>query len=431
MNIKDFFSSKKDGLRVGKIMESAPAEPDLTNSRHAEWVKNSSEQLTYLLKTPETASQFEDFIYKNVRDRIPVLFLLALKNALSKLLVNRLKEPLKVSVIFAIYKEKERMQEKSAAFPLGENFLEEKVKQLQWLFKDNPAITAKIIAVDDGCPEQSGKEAERIIKEKQLPGISVLYLEDAIKNKLDIVDSLKSTSESQKGGSIVYGMWHAANQNVDSQHVIVYTDADLSTHLGQTGLLIDPIVRKNKKAAIGSRREERSVSIKKGMRNYRGKLFIFLWKKMLPQLDFITDTQCGFKAFDSQIVNKITKDMIEKKFAFDIELLLRTVLMDKNAVEIVPIVWIDSDEASTTKALSPYLSMLKQVARMQEKYTRPTEEARAFAEFVLGLDENQFHYLLEHIPEVIKETDPKEFHKLKAIGPEDLQKIINSRTKER
>jgi len=35
-------------------------------------------------------------------------------------------------------------------------------------------------------------------------------------------------------------------------HVIAYTDADLSTHLGQLGLLIDPIVRGGRDAAIDS-----------------------------------------------------------------------------------------------------------------------------------------------------------------------------------
>ncbi len=38
-------------------------------------------------------------------------------------------------------------------------------------------------------------------------------------------------------------MWTAAAEDGSPDHVIAYTDADLSTHLGQLGLLIDPIVR--------------------------------------------------------------------------------------------------------------------------------------------------------------------------------------------
>jgi hypothetical protein len=50
--------------------------------------------------------------------------------------------------------------------------------------------------------------------------------------------------------------------------------------------------------AIGSRREPDSVVVKQGTRNDRGKLFIYLWKRMVPVLGDIIDTQCGFKAFD-------------------------------------------------------------------------------------------------------------------------------------
>ena len=428
MNNIQFFSSRENNKFIENLIQSTPEKPDLTETQHAEWVKNTSDQLIDLCKTVECLLDLENYIINATTGKdLPVLLILALKNARSKLYVNEISKPVKVSVIFALYKEIERMQEKSEKFPHGENFLEEKVKQMQWLFDDNPHISWQIIAVDDGCPEGSGKEVERIAQEKNLPGIKVLYLEEAIRQDIPVTHPLKDTKDSQKGGSIVYGMWHASKQATANKHVIAYTDADLSTHLGQTGLLMHPIINKHKKIAIGSRREKTSVSIKKGMRNHRGKLFIYLWKKMLPQMNFITDTQCGFKAFDSEIVHEITTDMIEKKFAFDIELLLRSALKDKNSIEIVPIVWIDSEEASTTTGLSPYLSMLKQIARMQEKYTRPSDEARKFASLVLEMNQAQFNYLLEHIPEEIIRRDPKEFDRFKDVKAEDLRRIIQNK----
>ena len=52
-----------------------------------------------------------------------------------------------------------------------------------------------------------------------------------------------------------------------------------------------------REAVIGSRREEASIVVKKGVRNLRGKLFIYLWKRLIPNLNYVVDTQCGFKAF--------------------------------------------------------------------------------------------------------------------------------------
>ena len=107
----------------------------------------------------------------------------------------------------------------------------------------------------------------------------------------------------------------------------------LSTHLGQVGLLLGPIVNEGKNVAVASRREANSVVIKKGSRNSRGKLFIYLWKQMVSNLSYVIDTQCGFKAFKKETILHIVEDMIEKKFAFDIELLLKSELQQANSIE--------------------------------------------------------------------------------------------------
>ncbi len=82
-----------------------------------------------------------------------------------------------------------------------------------------------------------------------------------------------------------------------ADRVVLFTDADLSTHLCQCGLLVEPVVCGGASAGIGSCREPTSVVVKQGKRNTRGKLFIYLRKRLIPQLRGIIDTQCGFKAF--------------------------------------------------------------------------------------------------------------------------------------
>ncbi len=361
--------NKTNNNYLQSIISTCPTKPDLTNIEHSEWVEKTSDELIRINKNQEKAKQLEDEIFsRNIQ--LPALFLLALKNCISRLYVLSLKSKIKVSVVFAIYKEHERMLTK-AEHPFGEDFIARKINQMEWLFNSKTQIDWELIIVDDGCPENSGKKAEEIISKKKLSNVQVLYLQDAIDKKLKVSSPMLTTADSQKGGSIAYGMWYAAQEKTKTPHIIIFTDADLSTHLGQTGLLLKPIIKNGKRSAIASRREKQSVTIKQGGRNNRGKLFIYLWKRLIPNINYIIDTQCGFKAFDKDTVVDIIDDLIEKKFAFDIELLLKTELLEHQSIEKVAIAWIDSEAASTTTDIQPYLPMLKAITFMREKYLAP------------------------------------------------------------
>lgn len=155
-------------------------------------------------------------------------------------------------------------------------------------------------------------------------------MQDAIDQRLPVAVGIETTKDSRKGGSIHYGMWTAAqnipNNNLDHS-VVIYTDCDVSTNLGLSGLLAHPTILGNKQAVVGSRREPSSVVVKTGTRNTRGKLFIYLWKQMFkPYLSNIVDSQCGFKGFRSSIVKELTETCRERQFAFDVELLLRVMV---------------------------------------------------------------------------------------------------------
>jgi hypothetical protein len=204
--------------------------------------------------------------------------------------------------------------------------------------------------------------------------------------------------------------------------VVVFTDADLSTHLGQTGLLVHPIVFGGQDAAIGSRREPASVVIKKGSRNDRGKLFIYLWKRMIGCLPEIIDTQCGFKGFRASTVNEIVPDMIEQKFAFDIELLIRTQLGRRGSIAKVPVAWIDSEALSTTTDIQPYLPMLQKISAMYRKYLPADPVSDPFADLVGDLTEETWATLQENIPEAITSREPREFEAFAGVSADELRR---------
>lgn len=403
------------------INAGLPAQFDITNEIHLAQV---IELTNRMLGEIQDLEKVNALIKRSVRNKeqFSLFTHLALKLLKSKLLIQKIDKKLVVTVVFAMYKEHTRILPQRE-HEHGENFLLQKIEQLEWLFESNENVDWRMLAVDDGCPENSGEIAKDLLKNHPLGHkVEVLFIEDAINNNLAVVDPMTSSSESRKGGSIQYGLWYAADKQKDN-HIVIFTDADLSTHLGQCGLLLDPVLN-GYNAGIGSRRESESVVIKTGTRNVRGKMFIYLWKRLLPQLNHIVDTQCGFKAFRADILLDIIGHTIEKQFAFDIELLLKTELIRDESVENCGIAWIDSEAASTTTEFQPYLSMLKAIVKMYRHYLSPNPFSDKFADFIQDLTEEKWQELLEKVPAGIADREPLEFDEYDGVSAEDLKQLI-------
>ncbi len=408
---------------VAGMIEAAPAMLDLTERVHLDQVRADADVLfrEYPDRVDLAALEVELAARK---DEVPLSVHLAVKLAKSKRIVTAVTDDIHISVVFAVYKEHERIHKRDTAHPHGENFLLRKIEQLQWLFADSPNFSWDMIIVDDGCPDGSGRIAQQILEDHyDGDNVRVLFLAEAIEQGLPVTKPMTSPNDSRKGGSIAYGMWVAA-QEARPYHIILFTDADLSTHLGQTGLLVDGIVNQEKLSTIGSRREPTSIVVKKGTRNLRGKLFIYLWKRIIYNIGYIVDTQCGFKAFTAPTVRAIVEDLIEKGFAFDIELLLKTELLQSQAIEKEPIGWIDSEALSTTTDIQPYLGMLKGMVAMYRKYLTPNPESDEFAAFIESLDEPAWQKLVDNIPAGIASREPAEFDVYHGVSVANLQAAI-------
>jgi hypothetical protein len=408
-------------IRYDDLIADMPAGLDLNDPEQQHSVELVANKL---LERTESLTELNELELTWCKDReaTPLSAHLAIKLARSRRMLQELEGPIHASVVFAVYKEHTRIL-KASEHPHGEDFLRRKVQQLDWLVAGTKA-TWDLTVVDDGCPENSGRLAETIIESDGLGDrVQVLFLQDAIDKKLPIVLPLTTPDDSRKGGSVVLGMWKASRIDRDG-HVIIFTDADLSTHLGETGLLLDPILRGGADAAIGSRREPTSVIVKAGTRNTRGKLFIYLWKRLFPELGDLVDTQCGFKAFSTATVSAITEDMIEKKFAFDIELLLKTELRRAGAITKVGVAWIDSEAASTTTDIQPYLPMLQTMAKMVAAYVPSRPDGDAFANFLGELDDEGWNRLVDNVPEEIASREPHEFGSWSGVTVEELQVIV-------
>lgn len=360
-----------------------------------------------LLERAEDLESLEDLL-SSQRKVWPLEAQLAVKLARSRAVLSRETRPGHVSIVVPLYAEHRRMRSPDED-PLGEDFLGRKLAQLEWLFRGHPRLGWDLILVDDGCPHGSGHLArERLARRHPDAPARVLFLEDAIRRGLPGASGLRHVDDSRKGGSVEFGLWSATRRE-RPRHVVAFTDADLSTHLGQLGLLLEPLWQGGRDVAAGSRRDRRSVAVKSGARSGRGLLFIYLWKRMLPALGPLLDTQCGFKAFRADRIPDLLAGTVEKGFAFDIELLLRAELARPRSIASVPIAWFDSEAASTTRDLAPYLPMLRSVVRLYRRYLPRDADAELFALAIEHLDEARWEALSREIPEPLRERDPSRF----------------------
>jgi hypothetical protein len=153
-----------------------------------------------------------------------------------------------------------------------------------------------------------------------------------------------------------------------------------------------------------------------------------LLRRFIPQLSPIIDTQCGFKAFRASVADATLMDTIEKRFAFDIELLLRTELASPGSIVRVPIAWIDSEAASTTKELQPYLPMLQSIVRIARRYLPPNERVTAYAELIDSLDEESWGRLVDDVPAEIAGREAAELEAYDGVTADALRAVARGLT---
>lgn len=402
-----------------KLTCSDPVGLDLTDAGHLDRTQEVADALVASGADEISLRRLEADLIALAAET-PLVLHLAAKMAVSRRILLDLTGPAHLSVVFAVYKEHQRIQPADQVAG-GEDFLVRKAEQLEWLCDGLDDVTWDMTVVDDGCPEGSGRIARSIAADHPWGHlVQVLFLEEAIAAGVPVTRPLATANDSRKGGSIALGMWTAAQQKREG-HIILFTDADLSTHLGQSGLLMGGILTDGFDTAIGSRREPLSVVIKQGVRNTRGKLFIYLWKRIISVLDDIVDTQCGFKAFSAETARAILPDLLEKKFAFDIELLIKTRLLRPDSITKVPVAWIDSEALSTTTDIQPYLPMLQTMVTMYRTYLPEARDADEFAAFIGDLDEESWNRLVESIPDGISEKEPADFGGFSGVSTAELR----------
>ena len=145
----------------------------------------------------------------------------------------------------------------------------------------------------------------------------------------------------------------------------LFFDADLSTPLGETPKLIEPIANGEVDIAFGSRALDRSlIGVHQPWRREQGGRVFNLLVRVATGLPF-WDTQCGFKAFQLDVCRPILEPAHVNGFAFDVELLF---LANRAGLRIreIPVRW-NHAEGSKVNFFRDSLRMLREVIALRAR----------------------------------------------------------------
>lgn len=233
-----------------------------------------------------------------------------------------------------------------------------------WEFLKNYPEEVEVIIADDGSTDPTLEVAKSY--SDKLPNLRILNL-----------------THLGKGAAVGSGFLESRG------NIVLFTDADFSTPITE----IDKLVGKIKAGydiAVGSRALDPSLvkTHQNFLRESMGQTFNLLVRALA--VPGISDTQCGFKAFD----RATTKILFEKQqiygFAFDVELLYLAKKHDLKVVE-VPILWFNDPHSRVSPIKDSAITMYEllkiraihshEKASLSEKFFYQVYKNRTFLKF--------------------------------------------------
>ncbi|MCX6633276.1 MAG: glycosyltransferase family 2 protein [Candidatus Solibacter sp.] len=222
-----------------------------------------------------------------------------------------------LSIIIPAYNEAKRL-------PASLVKVQEYLSASKWDF-------AEVVVVDDGSTDNTVQVARDA-------GVRVL----------------QNPGNRGKGYSVKHGMLAARGGWA------LFTDADLSSPIGEVEKLWAAAERAGAQVAVGSRAMDRSlVGVHQPMlREAMGRLFNVAMR-LITGLGF-KDTQCGFKLFQTNAGREVFSRQLLDGFGFDVEVLFIAKRLGLRSVE-VPVRWdnVEGTKVSLLLGFAAFLDLLK------------------------------------------------------------------------
>lgn len=193
---------------------------------------------------------------------------------------------------------------------------------------------------------------------KNLKNYELIFVDDGSKDKtLDMCKAFKTKNikikiisykkNQGKGFAVKTGVFNAKGEK------IIFIDADGSIPPEE----ISKMLRKLSKydVVVGNRSSKKSVIKQSNIRKVTGTSFNIL-VNILFKIN-INDNLCGFKGFKKEVACNLFKELIDKRWLFDVELFYK-IKKKKYSLYRLPIVW-EHKTGSKIKFFDPIIMMLK------------------------------------------------------------------------
>lgn len=354
-----------------------------------------------------------------------------------------------MTCIFAMFGEQNRLRTKTE-HENGQDLMRNKVLQLDWLFAGaKEGQTWEILAVDDGCPNDSIGLARKVIAAEGYKNVKMINLQEAIDQQIPyfVKDrKLKNTKESRKGGAILYGLMYAAKNAPPKAggwfggggvpQYVMYTDSDLSTDMSLCGLLSAGLQTDGCSISMGARYGTAETFLVKDkcalghpdshydQPNMMKIVFRHYTRmRLLPMLQGIYDTQCAFKCFNVYDIPEIIAPVQSMGPDFDMELLLCALqfyqkkgVAQKKLCKVYGTLFTEDFAESNfmasagdpDKPFKTYADMTKGLLTMHERYiARGSKEAKNAEEFVAfckTLDVKRYKNMIQNLEKELGPT---------------------------
>eukprot|EP01062_Namystynia_karyoxenos_P053378 TRINITY_DN4320_c0_g1_i1.p1 TRINITY_DN4320_c0_g1~~TRINITY_DN4320_c0_g1_i1.p1 ORF type:complete len:509 (+),score=204.58 TRINITY_DN4320_c0_g1_i1:86-1612(+) len=464
---KAFLAQHFGGLDPTALAHGMPVGHDLTlEAEHAVYV--AAADVLYRNLSLEQLRELEQRTANTpaLSVKYPTIFHIAVKDAISKHLMNSF-PAMHCTVVFALYHETNRIVPKGAdrpgeSHPNGEDFVRRKHKQMSWLFENRKDCSWSLLGVDDGCDRDSASFMQKIIDDEKYGNVAVHRLKDAVaagsSSVLDI-QTLKSEAwtmedklvkASQKGGAIIHGLDLACQEKHDGkEHVIIYTDSDLSTDLRLCGLNFATMLTDGFDCSVSERfgiagavncsaKDPATGGVIPGLARdsivhltLRHKLRM----RLMPPLSDIIDTNCGHKGIKASACAGVLKMVRDYKGSFDMDWLMCVGISGKAAgrkpIGVTPVAWVASvaesnfwgggggaAEDPAEAKLRSMTSWHKIFAKMgdmhdwhkdgMEKAGLLSPEDQQWVQWIRGLDVQAYMRLVDAIQERLKDQEELE-----------------------
>ena len=193
-------------------------------------------------------------------------------------------------------------------------------------YLEHKQMDAELIVVDDGSTD------------------------DTLREIPDHIKVVENGNNQGKGYSVQQGVLAAQGD------YIFFSDADLSTPIEEIEKLL-PALQNECEVAIASRAVKGAdIQIRQPLfREWMGKIFnVFVRFLVIPG---IADTQCGFKGFRREAIQRIFTCQKIRGFGFDVEILYLAKKFGYKIKEI-PVVWINSEKTKVSVWKDPLLMFM-------------------------------------------------------------------------